>query len=99
MGRLSAVEFPVGVFVRQTACDGRAGCIDESARLFHVSRISTQKGSFGRTESGWAASYRHPTPETRAEVAYNGLLEVNFSWRGEKWAAIAPGQTFTDVHL
>jgi hypothetical protein len=58
-----------------------------------------QKGSFGRTESGWAASYRHPTPETRAEVAYNGMLEVNFSWRGENWMAIAPGQTFTDVHL
>ena len=27
------------------------------------------------------------------------MLEVNFSWRGEKWVAIAPGQTFTDVHL
>src|SRR5207245_10139828 len=39
------------------------------------------------------------TPETRAEVAYNDMLEVNFSWQGEKWMAIAPGQTFTDVHL
>jgi hypothetical protein len=58
-----------------------------------------QKGSFGKTESGWAASYRHPTPEARAEVAYNGTLEVNFSWRGEKWMATATGQTFTDVHL
>ena len=27
------------------------------------------------------------------------MLEVNFSWQGEKWMAIAPGQTFTDVHL
>src|SRR5215813_2255361 len=58
-----------------------------------------QKGSFRKTESGWSASYRHSTPETRAEAAYNGVLEVNFSWRGEKWMAIAPGQTFTDVHL
>jgi len=58
-----------------------------------------QEGSFRKTESGWAASYRHPTPETRAEVAYNGMLEVYFSWRGEKWVAIAPGQTFTDVYL
>jgi hypothetical protein len=52
------------------------------------------------TESGWASSYRHPTPETGAVVAYNnGMLEVNFSWRGETWMAIALGQTFTDVHL
>jgi hypothetical protein len=27
------------------------------------------------------------------------MLKVNFSWGGEKWMAIAPGQTFTDVHL
>jgi hypothetical protein len=27
------------------------------------------------------------------------MLEVNFLWRAEKWVAIAPGQTFTDVHL
>jgi len=58
-----------------------------------------QKGSFRRTQSGWSASYRHPTIETRAEVAYNDTLEVNFSWRGKKWMAIAPEQTFTDVHL
>jgi hypothetical protein len=58
-----------------------------------------QKGSFRRTQSGWSASYRHPTTETRAEVAYNDALEVDFSWRGEKWMAIAPEQTFTDVHL
>jgi hypothetical protein len=58
-----------------------------------------QKGSFRKTESGWAASYRHPTTETSAEIAYNDMLEVNFSWRGEKWMAIAQGQTFTDVHL
>jgi len=58
-----------------------------------------QKGSFRKTESGWSASYRHPTIETRAEVAYNDVLEVNFSWRGVKWMAIAPEQTFTDVNL
>ena len=58
-----------------------------------------QKGSFRKTESCWSASYRHSTPETRAEVVYDGMLEVNFSWRGEKWMAIAPGRTFTDVHL
>jgi len=58
-----------------------------------------QKGSFRKTESGWSASYRHPTIETRAEVAYNDILEVNFSWRGEKWMATAPEQTFADVHL
>ena len=28
-----------------------------------------QEGSFRKTEDGWAASYRHPTPETRAAVA------------------------------
>jgi len=43
-----------------------------------------QKGSFSRTQSGWSASYQHPTIETRAEVAYNDTLEVNFSWRGKK---------------
>lgn len=58
-----------------------------------------EKGSFRKTASGWSASYRHPTPETCAEVAYKGTLEVHFSWRGEKWMAVAPGQTFTDVHL
>jgi hypothetical protein len=58
-----------------------------------------QKGSFRKTESCWSASYRHPTPETRAEVVYDRMLEVNFSWRGEKWMAISPGQTFADVDL
>jgi len=58
-----------------------------------------QKGSFSKTESSWSASYRHPTAETRAEVAYDGMLEVNFSWQGEKWMAISPGHTFTDIHL
>lgn len=58
-----------------------------------------QKGSFRKTESRWWASYRHPTREIRAEVAYDGILEVNFSWQGEKWMAISPGQTFTDIHL
>ena len=58
-----------------------------------------QKGSFRKTESSWSASYRHPTRETRAEVAYHGILEVRFSWQGEKWTAISPGQTFTDIHL
>lgn len=58
-----------------------------------------QKGSFRKTESSWSASYRHPIREFRAEVAYDGILEVNFSWQGEKWMAISPGQTFTDIHL
>jgi hypothetical protein len=58
-----------------------------------------QKGSFKKTESGWTASYRHSTAETGAEVIYKDVLEVNFSWRGEKWMAIASEQTFTDVHL
>ena len=56
-------------------------------------------GSFRKTESSWWAPYRHPTREIRAEVAYDGILEVNFSWQGEKWMAISPGQTFTDIHL
>ena len=56
-----------------------------------------QKSSFRRTQSGWSASYRHPTIETRAKVAYNDALEVDSSWRGEKWMAIAPEQTFTLV--
>jgi hypothetical protein len=50
-----------------------------------------QKGSFRKTESGCTASYRHPTPEIRAEVAYNGILEVNSSWRGEKWMVSRQG--------
>jgi hypothetical protein len=58
-----------------------------------------QKGSFSKTEICWSASYRHSTPETCAEVVYDGMLEVKFSWRGEKWVAISPGHTFTDVHL
>ena len=58
-----------------------------------------QKGSFRKTESSWWASYQHPTREIRAEVAYDGILEVNFSWQGEKWMAVSPGQTFTDIHL
>jgi hypothetical protein len=51
-----------------------------------------QKGSFRKTENGWVASYRHPTSETSAEIVYNDMLEVNFSWRGEKWMAIAQEQ-------
>ena len=58
-----------------------------------------QKGSFKKTDGGWSASYLHPTAETGAEVVYNDVLEVDFSWRGEKWMAVAPEQTFTDVHL
>jgi hypothetical protein len=58
-----------------------------------------QKGSFRKTTGGWLASYLHPTAETRAEVAYHDVLEVNFSWRGEKWITVASEQTFTDVRL
>jgi hypothetical protein len=58
-----------------------------------------QKSSFKKTEGGWSASYRHPTSETGAEVVYNDVLKVNFSWRGEKWMVVAPEQTFTDVRL
>src|SRR5260370_31949703 len=52
-----------------------------------------QKGSFGKTESGWAASYRHPTPEGRAELADHRTLEANFSSPGETWMAYHAGQT------
>jgi len=58
-----------------------------------------QKGSFSKTESSWSASYRHPITETHAEVAYDGILEVNFSCQGQKWMTTSPGQTFTDVDL
>jgi hypothetical protein len=34
-----------------------------------------QKGSFRKTENGWVASYRHPTTETSAEIAYNDMLQ------------------------
>jgi len=58
-----------------------------------------QKGSFRKTKGGWSASYLHPTAETSAEVFYNNVLEVNFSWRKVKWMAIAPERTFKDTRL
>jgi hypothetical protein len=134
MGRLSAVEFPVGVFAtpRLPVAEEQVGSMsphdsftfpeflplglvvrpyggikaeppdvkaeEDLPRRFMFGCL--QKGSFRTTESGWASSYRHPIPETGAVVAYNnGMLEVNFSWRGQKWMAIALRQTFTDVHL
>ena len=58
-----------------------------------------QKGSFNKTARGWSASYQNPTVGTHAKVAFDGMLEVNFSWRGNKWVATAPGRTFTDAGL
>ncbi len=61
MGWLSAVEFQVGVFATPDCCDGRAGCIDGSARLFHISRISTpwlNRETLWRRQSQLDGSFR-----------------------------------------
>jgi hypothetical protein len=42
-----------------------------------------EKGSFRKTASGWSASYRHPTPETCAEVAYRHAGSPLLLARGE----------------